>query len=160
MGRVTGKLRGAATLLLALVLLVGALAPLGQAQAASGTTLFYLDGTSKGYKDTTPASSDVLVGTAKFNNKGRAFGARVVAPLPKSFPYGAFGIDETDKDSDFVYETGDVDPLKLMDAMKADGGYNVALSSKLGSSKNQGKICRTLNGAEARGLRLIVRALA
>ncbi|MDP9350637.1 MAG: LamG domain-containing protein [Chloroflexota bacterium] len=145
------------SLLLTIAILGASVARMGR--ASSGTTLFYLDGTSKNYKDTTPASTDVLVGTAQFSNRGRAFGARIVAPLPKSFPYGAYGMDETDKDSDFVYETGDVDPLKLMDAMKADGGYNVALSSKLGSIRNKDKICRTLNGAEARGMRLIVRAL-
>lgn len=58
------RLMNLSALLLAVVVLCGALAPLSQAQAAAGTTLFYLEGTTKKYKDTTPATTDVLTGTA------------------------------------------------------------------------------------------------
>ncbi|MDP9372356.1 MAG: LamG domain-containing protein [Chloroflexota bacterium] len=147
--------------MLAIALLINVALPTSGTQASAGTTLFYLEGTSKAYKDTTPASTDVLVGTAQLSNKGRAFGRRVLTAVPKTFPYGAYGIDETDQDGDMDYtDAGDVDPLALMDAMRADGGYNVALSSNLGGIKNTAKICRTLGGARERGIRLVVRALA
>ncbi len=156
-----GQLTRRLALVLAVVLLINVALPATSTQASAGTTLFYLEGTSKSYVDTTPASTDVLVGTAQYSDKGRAFGPRVLTAVPKSFPYGAYGIDETDQDGDMDYtDAGDVDPLALMDAMRADGGYNVALSSNLGGIRNTAKICRTLGGARERGLRLVVRALA
>ncbi len=57
-------------------------------------------------------------------------------------------------------DAGDVDSLALMGAMRADGGYNVGLSSNLGSVRNTAKICRPLGGARERGIRLVVQALA
>lgn len=85
-----------------------------------------------------------------------------------AFPYGVYGLDETDREPIFTYKytqgyrspAGDIDPVTLMSAMKSDGVYNVVLSSKLGGIKVEDKIIRTLSAAKSKNLHLIVRVLA
>ncbi|MEJ7653651.1 MAG: hypothetical protein WKH64_10085 [Chloroflexia bacterium] len=150
--------------LLAVVVVLGAavLYPLST-RAAAGTTLFNLDGNTNTYTD--PTGRKTLVGTTAFSNRGTAFGTRLLQPSPAgsglaSFPYGVYGVDETDVNSDMDYtDAGDVDPLALLQALKTDGVYNVAISSNLGQIANTDKIVRTLQGAKDRNIKLIIRPL-
>jgi len=150
--------------LLAVVVVLGAavLYPLST-RAAAGTTLFNLDGNTNTYTD--PTGRKTLVGTTALSNRGTAFGTRLLQPTPAgsglaSFPYGVYGVDETDVNSDMDYtDAGDVDPLALLQALKTDGVYNVAISSNLGQISNTDKIVRTLQGAKDRNIKLIIRPL-
>ncbi len=69
--------------MLAVMLLINVGLPVTGTQAAVGTTLFCLEGTSKTYIDTTPASTDVLVGSAQFSSQRRPFGQLVLTTVPR-----------------------------------------------------------------------------
>ncbi len=68
MGNRTVRLGLLTSALLVVALLLHSFAPFSRTEAGYGTILFFLEGNSKSYKDTTPSSSDVLSGTAKFSS--------------------------------------------------------------------------------------------
>lgn len=137
-------------------------------RAPLGGVLFHLDGASATYTDTTGTGR--LASAPTYSNRGRAFGPRLTqAPplrptgdgLAGKFPYGVYGINETDSGTIGDYNDGqyDVDPVDLIEDVATDGVYNIAVSTRLGSINVDAKIIRTLQAAKARGLKLIVRAI-
>lgn len=151
-------------------LVIGALGPAGEAAASAGGALLQMDGGSATYTDRAGVRS--VLGTPRYSSSGRSFGARIVRSLSIDsslatsaypagrFPYGVYGMDETDVDGDGVYESGDVDPISLLSAVESDGVYSVGLSTKLGRIGSQDKIIRTLDGAKSRNIKLIVRVIS
>lgn len=163
----THRLHRFAALSIAALMLVQQFLSTAPAHAASGDVLLHLDGTSKTYTDR--LGSKQLLGTAEYSGEGRGFNERRLislstrTPVPgarSSFPYGVLGMHEDDFNGDGDYnDTGDADPLDLMDAIQADGVYNIAVSGNLGHISNKAKIIRTLKGARDRNLKLVVRLL-
>ncbi len=144
-------------------LLFGALGPAGAALAASGTVLVHLDGGGGSYTDR--YGTKTLLGSPQFSSYGRAFNVRMPSLTPPrdsrlgAFPYGAYGLTGTDTNGDQDYtDDGEVDPVRLMDAMKSDGVYGLTLSSTLGRISNEAEVIRVLEGARDRGMKLVVRA--
>lgn len=128
--------------------------PRAARSAGGDDVLFHLDGATNTY--TTRTGSGTLTGAATFSDKGRALGPRLpLLTLPKdprlgAFPYGAFGLFGTDRNGDGDYaDAGEVDPVRLMDDMKVDGVYDLALSATLGRNRNEAEITRILEGARA-----------
>jgi len=138
----------------------------GGASAASGEVLLVVDGGSKRYVDS--RGSGYLLGDAELTSKWAvAFGRRILTsvegrsdPRLGGFPYGVYGIDETDADRDMNYtDAGDVDPAALMADIASEGVYNVGVSLSTGKV-GVDKITRNLTYARKYGLKLIVRSLA
>jgi len=125
-----------------------------------------VNGGSKRYVDA--RGSGYLLGNAELTSKWAvAFGRRIITsvegrsdPRFGGFPYGVYGIDETDPDRDMNYtDVGDVDPAALMADIAREGVYNVGVSLSTGKVGVE-KITRNLTYARKYGLKLIVRSLA
>ena len=150
-------------LLLIVGLLLGSLGPAGSARAASGVVLLHLDGSTGTYTDR--GGTRAVLGTRQYSSYGRAFNVRMPVLTPprnsrlNAFPYGATGLTGNDTNGDRDYtDAGEVDPVRLMDAMRSDGVYNIALSPTLGRISNEAEIIRILDGARIRNIKLVIRA--
>ena len=158
-----GRGRGAALCIIA-ALLLGGIRPAGGASAAGGAVLFHVDGATGEYTDA--AGTRPLSGGVARSDRGRAFGPRLLVDVAgkrdaslAGFPYGAFGLSGTDANGDLDYvDPGEVDPVRLMDDMRLDGAYNLAVSPTLGRLPNEAEIARVLEGARDRRIGVILRA--
>jgi len=125
--------------------------------------LLHLDGNSGAYTDR--SGTKAVLGSRQYSGYGRAFNVRMPPLTPPrdarlgTFPYGVFGLTGKDSngDRDFT-DAGDVDPVRLMGAMRSDGVYNLAISPTLGRISNEREIIRILESARDRRLKLILRA--
>lgn len=138
------------------LLLASLFIPFGTTLAASGNTIFYLDGISASYTDN--YGSHTLVGRPTYSNKDRTFGPRASVsvqsdPQLGGFPYGVFGVIETQSGS------MPVDPTDLIAAIHGQGVYNIAVSPDMGG-RSYDNTLRRLQAAQRNNLRLIIRVMA